>query len=164
MKRIVVYQSGTGFTAQYAKWIAESLQCEAKELKKVKANELSQYSRVIYGGYLMANMVSGLDKLKKMNPKDLIVFSVGMSSPNSELEEKIIEQNQLKGIPFFYFQGGVKMKELGFLQRQMLKMIKKSLEKKEEKTAEDIKMLKMFNGEMDGLDVRAIESLVRYCK
>ena len=39
MKKIVVYQSGTGFTAKYANWIAEELGCEAKEYKKVKENE-----------------------------------------------------------------------------------------------------------------------------
>lgn len=164
MKRIVIYNSGTGFTAQYAKWIAERLQCEVKALKKVKPNELDQYDRVIYGGYLMANMVSGLNKLKKLNPKNLVVFSVGMSSPCAELEKKIIEQSQLENIPFFYYQGGVKMNELGFLKRQMLKMRKGSIEKKEEKTEEDLKMLKIFNGELDGLDVRAIEGLVQYCK
>ena len=35
MKRIVVYQSGTGFTAKYADWIAKDLGCEAKEYKHV---------------------------------------------------------------------------------------------------------------------------------
>lgn len=41
MKKIVVYQSGTGFTAKYADWIAEELGCEAKEYKYVKADELA---------------------------------------------------------------------------------------------------------------------------
>ena len=29
MKKVVIYQSGTGFTAKYAGWIAERLGCEA---------------------------------------------------------------------------------------------------------------------------------------
>lgn len=33
MKRLVVYQSATGFTEKYATWIAEKLSCEAKELR-----------------------------------------------------------------------------------------------------------------------------------
>ena len=33
MKKIVVYESGTGFTERYAKWIAEELACDAKERK-----------------------------------------------------------------------------------------------------------------------------------
>ena len=40
MKRIVVYESGTGFTAKYAGWIAQRLGCEAKEFKNVKQNAL----------------------------------------------------------------------------------------------------------------------------
>lgn len=164
MKTIVVYQSSTGFTEQYAKWIAERLNCEAKALKKVKGNELSQYDRVVYGGWLMANMISGLNKLKPMNPKNLVVYGVGMSSASDELTEKIIEQNQLKDMPFFYFQGGVKMDKLGFLKRQMLKMVRKSLEKKEQKTEEDIKMLRLFNESGDYSNPRAIEGLIQYCK
>ena len=38
MKRIVIYQSGTGFTAKYAGWIAENLGCEAKEYKSVNTS------------------------------------------------------------------------------------------------------------------------------
>ena len=38
MKRIVIYQSGTGFTAKYAGWIAKDLGCEAKEYKSVNTS------------------------------------------------------------------------------------------------------------------------------
>ena len=34
---LVVYKSVTGFTKQYAEWIAEKLNCSAVELKKVSA-------------------------------------------------------------------------------------------------------------------------------
>ena len=34
MKRLVVYQSGTGFTRQYAEWIADALHCDAVDLKQ----------------------------------------------------------------------------------------------------------------------------------
>ena len=52
MKRIVVYQSGTGFTAKYADWIAKDLGCEAKEYKHVNPGELAGFDMVIYGGWI----------------------------------------------------------------------------------------------------------------
>ena len=71
MKIIVVYKSGTGFTKKYANWIAEALNCEAVQLKKVNLNELTNYDVVVYGGWIMAGMVSGYDKIKALNLKKL---------------------------------------------------------------------------------------------
>ena len=34
MRRMVVYQSKTGFTGQYAMWIANGLNCEAVDIKQ----------------------------------------------------------------------------------------------------------------------------------
>ena len=45
MKKVVIYQSGTGFTAKYAGWIAERLGCEAKAYKSIKPKELADYGR-----------------------------------------------------------------------------------------------------------------------
>lgn len=162
MKRIVVYQSCTGFTEQYAKWIAEALKCEAKALKKVKKNELMQYDQIIYGGWIMANMISGYNKIKSMNLDGSIVFGVGMSSISDKVGEKIIEANQLGTIPFFYFEGGVRPEKLGFLKRQMLKMVKSSLEKKEDKTQEEMKIIRMLSDSCDCTNPKAIENLIQY--
>ena len=84
MKRIVVYQSGTGFTAKYAGWIAEDLGCEAKEFKTLKPGELAGYDMVIYGGWIMGGMVAGYDKVKKLEQKNIVVFGVGMTVPSEE--------------------------------------------------------------------------------
>ena len=92
MKRIVVYQSSTGFTAKYASWIAEELGCEIKEYKMVKVDELISYDMVIYGGWIMGNMVYGYDKIKALNLKNVVVFGVGMSVSSEEIAKKIAER------------------------------------------------------------------------
>ena len=163
MKRIVIYQSGTGFTAKYAGWIAEDLGCEAKEYKSVSMNELSGYDMVIYGGWIMANQVVGYDKIKAINLKNLVVFGVGMTVANKEVEEKIAEQNQIDQNKFFYFEGGYNPKKLGIMKKMMMNLIKKSIEKKEEKTADDLHMLKTFEG-ADNTNRDAIKDLVDFCK
>lgn len=160
MKKIVVYQSGTGFTAKYANWIAEELNCEVKEFKTVKKDELSHYDMVIYGGWIMANMVYGYDKIKALNLKNVIVFGVGMSVPNEEIITKIAVQNEIKQERLFYFEGGYNPKKIGFLKKMMMNMIKKSIEQKTKKTEEDIHMLETFKG-ADNTNKECIKPLVQ---
>lgn len=146
MKKIVVYESGTGFTAKYAGWIAKELGCEVIERKKVNTNELAGYDVVIYGGWIMGGMVMGYDKVKNLGIKHVIVFGVGMTMPSNEVATKIAEQNQIPVENFFYFEGGYAPEKLGFLKKMMLNMIKKSVEKKPEKTVEDLHTLETFKG------------------
>ncbi len=162
MKRIVVYQSGTGFTAKYAGWIAEDLGCEAKEFKTLKPGELPGYDMVIYGGWIMGGMVAGYDKVKKLELKNIVVFGVGMTVPSEEVATKIAEQNQIPQERFFYFEGGYNPQKLGFVQKSMMNIIKKSLLKKTDKTAEDLHTLETFKG-ADNTDRYAIKGLVEYC-
>ena len=160
MKKIVVYQSSTGFTAKYAGWIAEEMGCEAKPFKEVKAEELAGYDMVIYGGWIMAGMVSGYDKIKALTLKNSVVFGVGMAVPSEEVTERIAKQNQIPEGRFFYFEGGYAPEKIGFFQKMMMNMIKKSVEKKQEKTKEDIRMLETFQGK-DRTSKEAIKQLIQ---
>lgn len=163
MKKIVVYQSGTGFTAKYAGWIAEELGCEAREYKNVKPGELADFEQVIYGGWIMGGMVFGYDKIKALNLKNVVVFGVGMSFPEDETAEKIAQQNQISRDRFFYFEGGYKPEKVGFFKKMMMNMIKKSIEKKEEKTEQDMYALNTFKG-ADHTSKEAIKELVEFCR
>ncbi len=162
MKKVAIYQSGTGFTAKYADWIAERLGCQAKEYKSVNPTELAEYDMVIYGGWIMGGMVFGYDKIKEMNLKNVIVFGVGITVPSDEVAGKIAEQNQIPRDRFFYYEGGYAPQKLGFMKKMMVNMVKKSLEKKADKTADDLHMLKTFEG-ADNTSKEAIEDLVAYC-
>ena len=161
MKKIVVYQSGTGFTAKYANWIAEELGCEAKEYKKVKTDELAAYDTVVYGGWIMANMVYGYDKIKALKLKNVIVFGVGMSVPSEEVATKIAAQNEIEQEKLFYFEGGYNPKKVGFLKKMMMNMIKKSIEQKIDKTEDDIHMLETFKG-ADCTNRESIKPLIHF--
>ncbi|MDD3204542.1 MAG: flavodoxin domain-containing protein [Lachnospiraceae bacterium] len=162
MKTIVVYQSTTGFTEQYAKWIAEECNCETRNIKKISGNDLSQYDRVIYGGWIMGNLIIGLDKIMKMNPKELVVFAVGSSPASEEIKDIIKEQNHLESLPFFYFEGGFRFEKLSFPIRMMLKAIKKSVAKKKEKTEQDEFMVEALGTSFDHSDRKFIEPLVSF--
>ena len=162
MNRIVVYTSGTGFTATYASWIAESLQCEARELKSMNLDELAGYDQVVYGGWVMAGMIAGHDKIKAKNLKNVIVFAVGMTIPNEDLHKQLAEQNGIAPERFFYFEGGYRPEKLGFFKKLIIKMIAKSIKKKPEKTEDDLYMLETIQG-ADRTNREAIKGVVEYC-
>lgn len=129
MKRVVVYQSNTGFTRQYAEWIAEELKCEAINIKKASADMIASQDQVIFGGWIFANKISGFDKLKEMNPKKLVVFAVGATEQDSINLDQLKIDNQLGDTPLFYMQGGVHFEKLNFLFKGMLKMVTKASKK-----------------------------------
>lgn len=45
----VVYQSHYGTTKKYAEWIAQALDADLLNRKKVSVSELSQYGTIIFG-------------------------------------------------------------------------------------------------------------------
>lgn len=162
MERIVVYTSSTGFTKQYAEWIAEDLQCEAAELKNVTEEKISQYDMVIFGGWIMGNAINGLQKLTEMNPKELAVFAVGATPDEIAPKDVIIESNHLEEVPFFYMVGGFRFKELNFAIRAMLKGLRKSAAKKANKTEQEAFMAEALGTTFDNSDKKYIQPLVEF--
>lgn len=160
MKTLVLYQSQTGFTRQYAQWIASDLKCEARDIKKCPESEIRQYDCIIYGGWIMGNMIMGLDKIKKLAPSRLIVFAVGSSPDSDFLRNTIQEQNQLGEAPFFYMEGGFHFEQLNFLTKMMLKTIKKSVAKKQDKTEQDLYMEKILGTSFDHSNRKYIEGVI----
>lgn len=160
MKKIVIYQSGTGFTQQYAQWIAEECGCEAKSLKAVTEKEMREQSLIIYGGWVMGNMISGLNQIRKVNPANLVVFAVGAVPQEIVDQAAIREVNHLNSIPFFYMEGGFRFEKLGFVQRTMLKMVKKRAEKEKEKNEQTRFMAENLGTSFDHTDCGQIRPKV----
>lgn len=123
MKVLVTYQSKTGFTKKYAEWISEELKCDLKELKSVK--DVNDYDLVIHGGWIMGGIIKGVKKIKKLNPKKLIVFGVGLTPKKNLNIDKMISDNKLEDTPFFYFEGGTNPKKMGIVGRTIVKFVTK---------------------------------------
>ena len=123
MKILVTYQSKTGFTKKYAEWISAELKGELQDIKTLK--DVQNYDILIHGGWIMGGMIMGIDKIKKLNPKKLIVFGVGYTKKDEVDIEKIKEVNKLDDIPLFYYQGGMDPKKMGFVNRMIVKMVTK---------------------------------------
>lgn len=164
MKRVVVYQSSTGFTKQYAEWIAQELSCEAMPLKAVPSGMADEQDCIIFGGWVMGNMIMGLDKIRKSNAKKLVVFAVGSSREEEDIKDALISQNNLGDKPFFYMEGGFRFEKLNFIYKTILKTIKKSLMKKENKTEREKSMEQMLCTSFDHSDKKYIAPLISYVR
>ena len=125
MKILVTYKSKTGFTKKYAKWIAEELNCEAKDIKNVSSKDVAKYDLVIHGGWIFGGVISGYKKIKSFAPKQLIVFGVGFT-PKAKVDlKKMAEDNKLGDTQLYYFEGGTNPPKMGFVGRKVVEMVTK---------------------------------------
>ena len=65
------------------------------------------------------------NKIKSLKPKRLIVFAVGYTPKEKVNISQIANVNNLGDIPFFYYQGGMNPKKMGFIGRTIVKMVTK---------------------------------------
>ena len=113
-----------------------------------------------FSGLVCAERLS--DKFVKLNAKNVVLFAVGMAPSVPEVTEKIVKENGFDAESFFYLEGGYRPEKVNFIMRTMMKMLKKSIEKKPEKTEEDLYIIKTFNG-ADNAKKEAVKPLVEYC-
>lgn len=51
MNTIVIYNSQTGFTERYAKWIAEAAGARCLSLSEAKKRNLEKYDAIVFGSW-----------------------------------------------------------------------------------------------------------------
>lgn len=164
MNIIILYQSVTGFTKQYAVWIAEELGCRAVSQKEADKKEVESADLVLFGGWIMGGKIVGLEDLKKWKVKKQVVFGVG-SMPEELVDTLSMKvQNHLEEIPFFYMPGGLRFEKLNLFIRGVLKVMKIFMIKKEEKTPQEQFMAGALATSFDYTDRRYIEDLVNYVR
>ena len=64
MRTIVIYNSQTGFTKKYGKWIAEKSNAECDEYSVAKSMNLESYDAIVFGGWAVAGSISKLKWFK----------------------------------------------------------------------------------------------------
>lgn len=166
MKTVVIYESGTGFTKQYAQWISEELHCDCVNRKKISKKEILNYDRIIYGGWIFGGQIMGLKEIREIS-SPFAVFAVGCSPSNFEEVNNQIKIMNTVGlenqIPFFYLEGGLHFEKLGFIKKFILKAIKKVVNQKIEKTRQEEFMAQNLATSFDHSDKTQIKELVDYC-
>lgn len=172
MDTVVVYKSKTGYTKQYAQWIAEELRADIFEAKGVKPELLQNYNTIIYGGGLCASSIGGVklikENLKSLKDKKIIIFATGMSvGKESEIEGWIkhnFNEEESKQIRFFYFRGGFDFSKLSFGNKILMKMFKTMLKKQKDIPEDQKEILKAFDKPIDSCERKNIAPLIDYLR
>ena len=169
---IVLYNSWTGFTRNYAQLMAQALDCPALPLSEAPA-DLSGYDAVAFGSRLHAGNLDGWKKartlLARRGAKGLVLFATGaMPNEAEEQIQKVWEQNhtrsEQKTIPHFYLQAGLCYEKMGGVDRAMMKFAAWAMTRKKAKTEEDKAFQNAISGSYDISDPKYIRPLVDYIR
>lgn len=143
---IVIYESNTGFTARYALWIAEKMECPFIKYSEATAPALGHYKTLIFGGWIKAGKIQGLDWLRKnisqFEEQNVILYCTGAGPAEKQDLQKLAADNLtggLVGLPLFYLPGGINRAKMGFVYRLVIGAVANSLKKKEPELAKALK-------------------------
>lgn len=169
MKTVVIYNSQTGFTKRYAKWIAEAAGADCLTLSEAKKKSLSEYETIVFGGWACAGGISKLGWFKSnmdnWPDKKLIVFCVGGSPIDSPEIDPALKRNfsesERRKVSVFYCPGGFNYEKMSAPSKLMMKMFVKSLKAKRNKTRDEEEMIKMISSSYDISDKKYVEPILK---
>ncbi len=174
MSSIVIYKSKYGSTKEYAEWIAEDIGALAVDVKNIKADELTKYDTVIYGGGLYAEMIGGISfitkNFDKITGKKIAVFTTGLTPPECReyYDEYVVKKNfkphMIEKVKMFNFPGKMIVDELSFPHKTAIKALKKIMSAKENPNEMEQMLIKLCEESGDFTDRAAIKELVEYIK
>lgn len=154
---IVIYKSKHGHTKKYAEYIAEKLGADLIRSNELSGRDLSLYKTVVFGGPIYAGMINGIKDYQRIFDKypslKKVLFMVGMTDVNDlnywndTVTNNFRNDKILNTTKFFHLSGGLDVSSLGFLSRKIISSIIKKAESKENKTENDINMIKIYKGE-----------------
>jgi menaquinone-dependent protoporphyrinogen IX oxidase len=172
MKTLVVYKSKSGFTKKYAEWISRELEADIYEASQVNLAMMAAYDAIIYGGGLYAGGINGVklikENLHRLAGKKVVVYATGASPSGEDVINEVRNSNftpeQQKKIRFFYLRGGFNFNKLSPFYKGVMSLMKWTLERKKNPTADDRGMLAAFDHPVDFTDEKNIKELIAYVK
>ncbi len=191
MKIIVVYKSKYGTAEQYAKWIAEELNCDIKEMGEIRARDLDAYDGIIFGGGVHAGGIEGFDTFRKwLKPvlsdayfasfdegvnfrqdwykpsKKIIIFAVGINVQNfdarAELRNVNFDKKWLRHVTCYFLDGKYEPEKVQGADRLVMKFTTKLLNDKGlNMNADERQLLDRINNGCDLVDRSQIEPILK---
>ena len=190
MKTIVVYKSKYGTAEQYARWIAEELGCDLRELGEVRARDLEPYEGIIFGGGVHAGGIEGIDNFIKMvrpilkdayfgsfdegvnfrqdwykPAKKIVFFAVGINVQNfdarAELRKVNFDKKWLRPVTCYYLDGRFEPERVQGADKMVLKFTTKLLRDKGlNMTPDERTLLERIENGCDLVDRSQIKAVV----
>ena len=172
MNTIVIYKSKYGSTKTYAEWIAEELGCKAVDAKSIKAEDLTNYDAIVYGGGLYAEVINGVALITKnpemLKDKKIAVFTTGLTPADCRdyYDKIVVEKNFKTGVPhnikIFNFPGKMIVSELSLVHRTAIKTLKKIMQGKENPTQMEKLLIDLCDADGDFSDRSLTKELIEY--
>ncbi|MBN7774195.1 flavodoxin domain-containing protein [Clostridium aminobutyricum] len=169
-KIAVIYNSKSGFTQKYARWIAKAVQADLLIGKKTKAEDLLHYDTIVFGGGLYAGGINGLKLITKnysnLKDKKIAVFCLGATPVRDEIVEEVRNKNlnvqQQESIQFFMLRGGFNYETLTPFDKILMNLLKLKLKRKKVLTADERGMLRSYTHPVDFTNEKNIEPIIKY--
>lgn len=172
-KTAVVYCGQYGSTQRYAEWIARRCGAVLIPFEQASIDDLKSFGTVIYGGAVYAGKIMGIPFIKSnldfFRKIRLVVYTVGLTQPgDEEAFAQVLDRNftpeERAGIRFFHFPGALDYSRMNGVQRLMMRVLKKSIEKKgkEQRSRFEESIVQSFGGKVDFTDPSYIDPLVNY--
>ena len=155
---LVTYRSVTGFTQQYAQWIAEALGGACRPLADLSKNDMAAYGTVIFGGRFHAGSVDGLKQAKALaaacQVPRFLVFATGATPAAAQDQIAAawaanLTPEEAARIPHFYFPGGLRYEAMPLGDKLMMKAFSAMLRRKKNKTPDEQAMAEAITASYD---------------
>lgn len=162
MMTAILYTSNTGSTEKYAKMLGEKIDLPVYALDDAP---VAKGEEILYMGWVMASGIKGYKKAcQKYHVK--AVCAVGMGATGSQLAE-LRKQNAVpESLPLFTLQGGFDMNKLHGVYKLMMKLVgkalRKGLDEKTDRTAEEDDMLDMLIHGGDRVKAENLEEILNW--
>ena len=135
-RTVVIYKSKYGATEQYARWIAEELNCELIRQEDFKGKDFDRYDNIIYGGGLQAGGIKGFELIRKnrhrLAGKKVVTFVVGLSVDDKDNRMQVrdinLDKKELKAMTLYYCKGAFKPEAVTGLDKGIIKVCLSMLE------------------------------------
>lgn len=170
MNGVILYKSKYGATKKYANWLSEETRFPMIETTKAKIDQIQKYDVIILGGGIYALGIAGLSFLRKrigvLQDKKILVFCAGASPYEERAFHEIVEHNmkdKLAGIPCYYCRGAWDMSAMSVVDRNLCKMLRKTVAKKNPNEYEVWEQALMEAGDekCDWTDKKYIEPILK---
>lgn len=156
----LLYVSKTGFTKQYAAYIAEKLKLQAIEYKK--GSGLNKNDNIIFCSFVFGGNISRLSDIRnEVDQRNIRVLACGIVPPSSEVISQLAKENHFDAEQIYYVPGGLDYSKLNFLKRSILMMVKGSLEKKVVRSADEEETLRRLNIGGSYVDLSYCDALIK---
>jgi menaquinone-dependent protoporphyrinogen IX oxidase len=169
-KIAVIYTSKYGSTQTYAEWIAWEVRADLFPARG-RREDLLEYDVIVYGGYVRANGIAGLEYIKKnfdaLNGRRLIVFAVGIGPVRKDALDSLLAATftpaERRQISVFGLRGAFNFNRLRGKDRIGMSLLRTKLKLKHpDALREDERaLLDAYDSPVNFTDEKAIAPIVR---